>query len=190
MREHERSIHRMQGGSAPADATVGWRGLHRIWCRLNVMPLQPKPKRVATMFENRSLVCETKRDAGAVLAVGSSCAAWSEFETSKVVACFAAVRLVWRFLSSRLGFMESVCVLLLAGLGTMRGFVQVALSVGLAGWVASNPEFRLVASGSARSWLQSNPASFERAARIVGLARSFIPVGITRRSTGLPSAAR
>jgi len=142
------------------------------------------------MFEGRSLVCVAEHDAGAVHEVSSGFVAWSWFGKTKAFVFQACARLVLRLLSARRGLMNSLSVLLLAGLGTMRGQGQSALSVRFVCLIASSLKSGLVSSRSVQCWLQSNPASFERAAKIVRPARSFTPAGITRRSTGLPSAAR
>jgi hypothetical protein len=157
----------------------------------NVMP-QTQSTRVASMFENRSLVCEAKRDAGFMHEAVSVFVGCVRFEETSASLSQVVARLVRRGFSSIARRVNALAVLFLACLSASRsqGKAQFILPARFAFWLSASFKLWLVILGLFRVSLQSKPALFERAAKIVWSASSFNLAGITRRSTGLPSAAR
>ena len=161
------------------------------------MPFQTQVERIVATFEKRSLVCEAKHDANAVInavLVVGGLACFGEMKSSFAA---ASVRLKERFLCSRSGLMKRMNGFLLAGLGTIRnefGVAFCALALPAAkpvSWLVSGIGFAHAASSGSLRWqIQFTPALVNRAARIGSLAASVAECGITRRSTGLPAAAR
>ena len=161
------------------------------------MPFQTQAERIVAMFENRSLVCEAKHDANAVIEAVLVVGGLARFGEMKSSFAATRVRLMKRFLSLRPGLMKRMNGFLLAGLGTIRnefGVAFDALALPAAkpvSWLVSGIGFAHAASsGSLRRQIQFMPALVKLAARIGGLVASVTECGITRRSTGRPAAAR
>ena len=148
--------------------------------------------RVGAMVESRSLVIETKRDARSAMKAGSVVSTGVRFEKQKAVGASTMARLKNRLLSSISRWIGILARSWFAGLGTIRNGVEVALPA------AKQIPKRRAGVGfahagslvSLRSQMQSMPSLVELAAKIVWPVASLQRAGITRRSTGLPSAAR
>ena len=156
-----------------------------------VMP-QTQTTRVAAMFENRSLVCEARRDAGFMLAAASVFVGCVRFGESSALLNNVVARLVRRGVCSIPRWVNALAVLLLAGLSALRsqGKTQFFVLARFSFLPALRIKSWLAFAGLLRVSIQSRPALFELAATIVWLVPSLQRVGITSRSTGLPSAAR
>ena len=144
------------------------------------------------MVESRSLVIETKHGASRANEVGLLVAAFVRFEKPKTVGASTMARLKNGLLSSMPRWIEIPQGFLFAGLGTIRNEVEVALPsatqiLKLSAGVGYAHAGGLV---SLRAQMQSMPSLVELAAKIVWPVASLRRAGITRRSTGLPSAAR
>ena len=144
------------------------------------------------MVEARSLVIETKLDAHSAMKSGSVVSAGVRFEKTKAVGVSTMAHLKNRLLSSMPRWIEILARVWFAGLGTIRNEVEVALPSAkqipkLGAGVGFADASGLV---SLRAQMQSMPSLVELAAKIVWPVASLQRAGITRRSTGLPSAAR